>query len=128
MRNYVKTIWKDRKVEYPNRYKDQNGNRLILTKDNGEIEEVGTSLNAEKLNNIENGIEELYLNMPSEIVVDSELNTESENPLQNKVVASELAKKIESVPVATDTVVGGIKISFDETTSTLSINTNNEVV
>ncbi len=60
MKNYIKTIWKDRKVEYPHRYKDQNGNVLILTKDPGEVEEEGTKVTAERMNNIEEAIDYLY--------------------------------------------------------------------
>lgn len=123
MKQYVKTVWKDRQVEYPNRYTNQDNEVVTLTRAPGEIQEEGTKVNAEKLNNIENGIQELYNNFPSPIVIDSALSATSENPVQNKVIKVELDKKIESVPVASDTTYGTIKIGFDETTSTLSINT-----
>lgn len=56
---YTKTVWTDRDVEYPNRYKDQNGNQLILTRDEGVVTEAGTLLNSTVMNNIEDGIEAL---------------------------------------------------------------------
>ncbi len=58
--SYVKTDWKDRIVEYPNRYKDQNGNILELTQEPGNVVEEGTLVDADKLNNLENGVEDLY--------------------------------------------------------------------
>lgn len=60
MRQYNKTTWLDRIVQFPNRYKDQNENVLILTQDAGEIAQEGTLVEAEKMNNIEEGIEFLY--------------------------------------------------------------------
>lgn len=59
MKKYVKTIWEDRKVEYPNRYKDQNGNILILTQEPGEVACEGTPVDGERMNKIEDAIEEL---------------------------------------------------------------------
>jgi hypothetical protein len=56
---YTKTVWTDRDVEYPNRYKDQNDNQLILTRDEGTVTEAGTLLNSTVMNNIEDGIEAL---------------------------------------------------------------------
>lgn len=56
---YEKNIWEDRIVQYPNRYRDQNDNLLILTPEPGEIAKIGTLVDAEKMNNIENGIEEI---------------------------------------------------------------------
>lgn len=56
MKDYQETIWKDRLVQYPNRYQDQNGNVLELTALPGEIAEEGTPVNEAKLNNIEKGI------------------------------------------------------------------------
>lgn len=123
MKQYVKTVWKDRKVEYPNRYTNQDDEVVTLVRAPGEIQEEGTKVNAEKLNNIEDGIQELYDNFPTPIVIDSALSATSENPVQNKIIKVELDKKIESVPVASDTTYGAIKIGFDETSATLSINT-----
>ncbi|MBU5677784.1 hypothetical protein KQI88_15300 [Alkaliphilus sp. MSJ-5] len=62
-------IWKDRAVEHPRRYKDQNGNILILTPDPGEIMEVGTPVNAANLNGIENDIQNI-----TEVINNSDLN------------------------------------------------------
>lgn len=53
---YTPTVWKDRAVQNPRQYKDQNNNTLILTPDPGVISEAGTLLNASSMNNIEQGI------------------------------------------------------------------------
>lgn len=58
MKQYNKTNWKDRIVQFPNRYKDQDNNIITLTQDPGEVAQDGTLVEAEKMNNIENGIEE----------------------------------------------------------------------
>lgn len=55
---YVKSIWEDRVVEYPNRYKDQNGNVYTFTRYPGEVTSQGTIPTKEKMDNIENGIEQ----------------------------------------------------------------------
>ena len=60
MKQYKKTTWLDRIVQYANRYKDQNGNVLELTQDPGEVAQDGTLVEAEVMNNIEDGIEFLY--------------------------------------------------------------------
>lgn len=60
---YVEQIWKDRQVQYPNRYVDQNGNILYLTRSPGTITENGSLFNAEKMNHIEEGIKEIDNNM-----------------------------------------------------------------
>lgn len=55
---YQKNIWEDRIVQYPNRYKDQNDNLLTLIQEPGEVAQLGTLVDADKMNNIENGIED----------------------------------------------------------------------
>lgn len=60
MKQYNKTTWYDRIVQFANRYKDQNGNVLELTQDPGEVAQDGTIVEAEIMNNIEDGIEYLY--------------------------------------------------------------------
>lgn len=60
MSQYVQQLWEDRIVEYPNRYKDQNGNILTLTEFPGNVAKEGTLVEAVKMNNIENGIANLY--------------------------------------------------------------------
>lgn len=55
---YVKNIWEDRVVEYPNRYKDQNENVYTFTRYPGEVTSQGTIPTKEKMDNIENGIEQ----------------------------------------------------------------------
>lgn len=55
---YVKNIWEDRVVEYPNRYKDQNGDVYTFTRYPGEVTSQGTIPTKEKMDNIENGIEQ----------------------------------------------------------------------
>lgn len=56
---YNKTVWEDRVVQFPNRYKDQNGNQYTFTRDSGVVTSEGTQMSANKMNNIENGIEGL---------------------------------------------------------------------
>jgi hypothetical protein len=56
---YNKTNWKDRVVEFPNRYKDQDNTVHTLTGDFGTITEIGTDVTAGDLNKIETGIETL---------------------------------------------------------------------
>lgn len=60
MKQYKKTTWYDRIVQFANRYRDQNGNVLELTQDPGEVAQDGTIVEAEIMNNIEDGIEYLY--------------------------------------------------------------------
>ena len=62
MKQYNKTNWKDRIVQFPNRYKDQDNNIITLTQDPGEVAQDGTLVEAEIMNNIENGIEESFKN------------------------------------------------------------------
>ena len=62
MKQYVKTDWKDRLVQFPNRYKDQNNNVITLTQDPGEVAQDGTMVEAKVMNNIEEGIEHLFEN------------------------------------------------------------------
>lgn len=55
---YSKTTWKDRVVQYPNRFSSvDNGDGTVnLTPSVGSITEAGTPVNADNLNNIEDGI------------------------------------------------------------------------
>jgi hypothetical protein len=53
---YTKTVWKDRQVEFPNRYKDQNNTVYTLSRDEGVVSEAGTLVNATVMNNIEDGL------------------------------------------------------------------------
>lgn len=62
MRQYNPTNWKDRIVQFPNRYKDQNDNVLTLTQDPGTVAQEGTLVEAEKMNNIEEGVAHLFEN------------------------------------------------------------------
>lgn len=59
MEKYTKNVWEDRTVEYPNRYKmvtDTITGYVSLTEEPGKVDKVGTLVNAERMNNIENGI------------------------------------------------------------------------
>ena len=56
---YEKQVWEDRQVEFPNKYKDQNGNTLILTREPGTITKNGSLFSAERMNHIEDGISAL---------------------------------------------------------------------
>lgn len=55
---YEKTEWKDRKVENPRTFsvRDNEDGTITLLEVPGEITEVGTPVNAENMNKIENGI------------------------------------------------------------------------
>lgn len=53
---YIKTEWKDRIVEYPNRYTDQNGVVHILSPSPGIITEEGTPITAVDMNKLEEGV------------------------------------------------------------------------
>ena len=55
---YQKTEWKDRKVQNPRTYsvRDNEDGTITLLEVPGEITEAGTPVNAENMNNIENGI------------------------------------------------------------------------
>lgn len=55
---YTRNIWKDRHGAGLNRWRDQNGNLLILTPEPLSIEEQGTPLTADWMNHIEQGIVE----------------------------------------------------------------------
>lgn len=55
---YTRNTWVDRVVQYARRYRDQNNNQITLTPDPGTVTAEGTTINAAKLNNIENWIEE----------------------------------------------------------------------
>lgn len=56
--SYLKTIWQDRAVQYPNRY-DKSGetsSSVTLVPNAGTVTQAGTPINASKLNNLENGV------------------------------------------------------------------------
>ena len=53
---YNKTIWEDKIVETPNKYKDQNNNVYEFEQVPGEVTKAGTPVDARRMNNIENGI------------------------------------------------------------------------
>lgn len=55
---YQETIWKDRIIERPRTFyiQENSDDTITLIPEPGEIIEAGTPVNAEKLNNIENGI------------------------------------------------------------------------
>jgi hypothetical protein len=57
MVGYIKTVWKDRIVQYPNRYKDQNNIVYTFTRDSGTVTEAGTSIIASNMNKIESQLE-----------------------------------------------------------------------
>jgi hypothetical protein len=53
----AKRTWIDRIVQFPRRFKDQNGNTLTLTPDPGIITQAGTPVNAAMLNGLENDVQ-----------------------------------------------------------------------
>lgn len=56
---YVKNNWVDRVVQYPNRYTDQNNVVYTFTRSTGTVTNEGTPITAQRMNNIENGIEKV---------------------------------------------------------------------
>lgn len=59
---YQKTLWKDQNVERPKTYEMTNNadGSFVLVESFGEVLELGTPVNAQNMNNIEEGIDELY--------------------------------------------------------------------
>lgn len=55
---YSKTVWKNRNVQFPNRFAmtTNSDGTVNLTQSSGAVIEEGTPVNADNLNNIENGI------------------------------------------------------------------------
>lgn len=95
MANYQKTDWKDRIVEYPNRIElidNGDGTHTVVNKP-GTIEEEGLVVNAEKLNNIEDGIKtnegdiesHLNNNTPHREIASIERKEKDENDIFTKI-------------------------------------------
>jgi hypothetical protein len=59
MADYTPTTWVDRNVQYPNRYTDQNGTLYTFTPSTGTVTNAGTEITASRMNNIENGIQQV---------------------------------------------------------------------
>jgi hypothetical protein len=58
---YIKTLWQDRAVQYPNRY-DKSGETstsVTLVANPGTVTQAGTPVNATNMNKIENAIESI---------------------------------------------------------------------
>lgn len=57
---YTKTIWQDRYIETPNKYQmvQNQDDTVTLTEVTGTIYTDGTEVNAEHMNNLENGVED----------------------------------------------------------------------
>lgn len=55
---YIKNSWKDRAVQYPNRYtkSGETSTEVTLVASPGTVTEAGTPLNAANLNSMEEGI------------------------------------------------------------------------
>lgn len=68
---YTKTVWVDRVVQYPNRYKDQNLVQYTFTKDNGTVSAEGTPVNAVNLNNLEEGVYNAHTELALKAPIDS---------------------------------------------------------
>lgn len=88
---YVKTEWKDRVVQYLNRYQDQDGNLVTLTQQPGQIAQTGTPVNAENLNKIEDGIAAMCeeLNKPKLTII-TEANTNCDDYVEDGDYSFEL--------------------------------------
>lgn len=55
---YAKTVWKDRAVQFPNRFikSEETGDQVTLIQSPGTITQVGTPINAAVLNKLEQGV------------------------------------------------------------------------
>lgn len=64
MKEYIKTEWMDHIVERPSTFqlRENDDKTVTLKKVEGEIIQQGTPIAAKYLNNMENGIYQLYLN------------------------------------------------------------------
>jgi len=58
---YTKTVWQDRYIETPNKYQltENQDNTVTLTEVTGTIYTEGTDVNADHMNNIEDGLEDV---------------------------------------------------------------------
>jgi hypothetical protein len=55
---YFRTDWKDRLVQFPNRFKDEDDNIKTFTPSPGIVTEEGTYITASKMKSIHDGIEQ----------------------------------------------------------------------
>ena len=60
--SYEKTDWKDRIVQYPDRYQitENEDGTVTITPKPGEVEQEGTPVDSSNLSNIEDGVESAY--------------------------------------------------------------------
>lgn len=58
---YTKTVWQDRYIETPNKYQivENEDNTVTITEVTGTVYTDGTDVNAEHMNNLENGVEDV---------------------------------------------------------------------
>lgn len=57
---YIKQTWQDQLIDGANRFRDQDGNLLVLSPDPVSITQLGTPFSAERMNHIEEGIASVY--------------------------------------------------------------------
>lgn len=60
---YTKTVWVDRNVQFPNRFQkvNENSTSVELIEMPGTILQIGTDIDATKLNKIEDGINNAHI-------------------------------------------------------------------
>lgn len=63
MAKYVKTNWTNRAVQYPSRYAKsaETTTSVVLVADPGTVTDSGTPVNSTNMNNIESGLENIYI-------------------------------------------------------------------
>lgn len=59
---YVKGIWVDKNVQYPNMFTDELGTVKTFTANPGTVTNPGTAITAVKMNNIEQGVYDMQVN------------------------------------------------------------------
>ena len=116
MSKYVKNVWEDRIVEYPNRYEDQNGNILNLTQKPGNIVKEGTLVEAERMNHIEEGLEDLSNDMPTSEDIDNKIKT-AKTEINERI--DEVEAKVSSVYTPKGSV--NTKSDLDDKKSTAEV-------
>lgn len=101
---YTPTVWKDRVVQNPHQYKDQDNNVLILTRDAGVVTEEGTPITASLMTKIEDGIESVTSDVGDITTLDTDDKSNVASAI-NEIVANVLDIK-EGVLIDTLTTIG----------------------
>lgn len=91
--SFLKKLWKNRESQYPSRRtmtRVDTGASMTydVERAEGVVTQVGDDFSAESMNDLEDRIEDAFDNVTFD--VDSSLSTTSENPVQNKVITTNL--------------------------------------